>query len=99
MIISGNKISTIAKVYGDQTKVTPVSKKQGPSPVQGKDQVILSSQAQGFSQLLQQLKATPDVRADKVQELSAKFSAGTYQVSGDKIAAKMIAQLKAEQAR
>ena len=99
MIISGNKISTIAKVYGDQTKVTPASKKQGTSPVQGKDQVILSSQAQGFSQSLQQLKATPDIRADKVQELSAKFSAGTYQVSGDDIAAKMIAQLKAEQPR
>ena len=99
MIISGNKVATIAKVYGDQTKVMPASKKQGTSPVQGKDQVILSSQAQGFSQLLQQLKATPDIRADKVQELSAKFSAGTYQVSGDDIAAKMIAQLKAEQPR
>ena len=99
MIISGKQIQNITKLYGDQAQIAKSGKKQGNSPLQQKDEVILSSQAQGFSHLLQQAKNMSGVREERVKELSAKIDAGEYQVSADKIAEKMLSYFKANHLR
>ena len=99
MIISGKQVQNITKLYGDQAQIAKAGKKQGNSPLQQQDEVILSSQAQGFSHLLQQAKNLPGVREELVKELSAKIDAGEYQVSADKIAEKMLGHFTANHLR
>lgn len=90
MIISGKSIQNILKVYGDQNQVKSTSK-TGKNPTsQGKDEFILSSGAQEFSQVFKAIKDTADVRPDKVQEFSEKIAAGTYQVNSKDVADKML---------
>lgn len=92
MIIQGSTpgIQNIAKAYGTQAKTNQVKKPSSTSSLQGADQVTLSPAAQGFSQILQKLKNTPEVREDKVAEMREKMSAGTYQINNDEIAAKLL---------
>ena len=56
-----------------------------------KDEVILSSQAQEVGQLYQAIRALPEVREDRVREISAKIAQGTYDVDAQAVAEKMLA--------
>lgn len=90
MIISGKPIQNVLKVYGEQSQVRS-NAKTGKNPVtQGKDEFILSSGAQEFSQVFNAIRSTSDVRPDKVREFSEKIDAGTYQVSSKSVAEKML---------
>ncbi|MDU4959237.1 MAG: flagellar biosynthesis anti-sigma factor FlgM [Sporomusaceae bacterium] len=88
-MIIGKSIQDALKVYTEQTP-----KAKNPARTQqaaGKrDEVVLSPKAQEFAQLLQKLKAMPDVRADKVVEFSERIEAGNYHVSAGAIAEKML---------
>ena len=90
MIISGKNVQNIAKLYGEQTKVSKTGKTAANTPVQKQDEVILSSQAQGFGPLLQKLQNMPDVRQERVAELSESITSGKYQVAAKDIAEKML---------
>ena len=90
MIISGKNVQNIAKLYGEQTKVSKTGKTAANTPVQKQDEVILSSQAQGFGPLLQKLQNMPEVRQERVAQLSESISAGKYQVAAKDIAEKLL---------
>jgi len=90
MIISGKPIQNIAKVYGEQNQVRSSGKSGKTSVSQGKDEVILSSGAQEFSQVFNAIKGVSDVRPDKVKEFSEEIDAGTYQVNSSGVAEKML---------
>lgn len=90
MIISGKSIQNITKLYGEQTKVSKTGATPATSPVQKQDEVILSSQAQGFGPLLQKLQNMPEVRQERVAELSESISSGKYQIAAKDIAEKML---------
>jgi len=90
MIISGKPIQSVVKAYGDQNQVRSGAKTDKTSISQGKDEVILSSGAQEFSQVFNTIKGISDVRPDKVQEFSEKIDAGTYQVDSKSVAEKML---------
>lgn len=90
MIISGKPIQNVLKVYGEQSQVKS-NAKTGKTPMaQGKDEFILSSGAQEFSQVFKAIKGLPDVRTDKVKEFSEKIDAGTYEVNSMSVAEKML---------
>jgi len=90
MIISGKPIQNAIKVYGEQNQARS-NAKTGTTPLsQGKDELILSSGAQEFTQVFNAIKRISDVRPEKVQELSEKIDAGTYQVSSKSVAEKML---------
>lgn len=90
MIISGKNVQNIAKLYGEQTKVSKTGKTAANTPVQKQDEVILSSQAQGFGPLLQKLQNMPEVRQERVAELSESIASGKYQVAAKDVAEKML---------
>ena len=98
MIISGNSgISGINKAYGVETvKSGKGVRETGKSSSQRSDQVVLSSEAQGLQQQIAAIKALPDVRMDKVEELSRRVEAGDYQVDAAKIADQMIGRALAD---
>lgn len=90
MIISGKNVQNIAKLYGEQTKVSKTGKTAANTPVQKQDEVILSSQAQGFGPLLQKLQNMPEVRQERVAELSESIATGKYQVAAKDVAEKLL---------
>lgn len=90
MIISGNAIQNVIKVYGDQSQVAKNSKSVKIEVNQKKDEFILSSGAQEFSQVFNTIKGISDVRENKVKELSEQIEAGTYKVDSYSIAEKML---------
>ena len=53
---------------------------------QKSDAFIPSKEAQSFSEMLNKLKNTPEVREDKVRELQAKIASGQYFVSARDVA-------------
>jgi len=90
MIISGKPIQNVLKVYGEQNQVKSSSKTGKTSTAQGKDEFILSSSAQEFSQIFNTIKGISDVRPEKVTEFSEKIDAGTYKVDAKSVAEKML---------
>ena len=96
MIISGKQIQSIMKVYTDQNKVSQTAKTKGTAPTSQKDEVILSSQAQEFGQIFQAIKAMPEIRQDKVQEIAGRIAQGDYSVDAREVAEKMIGRILAD---
>lgn len=96
MIISGKQVQGILKVYNEQKSLGKQAKTDS-GKIDKKDEVILSSNAQEFGQLLQSLKNMSDVRPERVQELSRQIDSGTYRVSGKAVADKMIGRMLADQ--
>lgn len=99
MIISGKQVQNILKAYGDQSKVAKNTKSEKTSPVQKRDEVILSTEAKEFGQILQALKKLPDVREDKVNELAKKIESGNYTVESKDIAEKLVVRTLADRIR
>ncbi|WP_371372086.1 flagellar biosynthesis anti-sigma factor FlgM [Sporomusa aerivorans] len=89
-------IQNIAKIYGEQSKMSKFSKGQSSTSAQQPDEVILSSQAQEFSQILRTAKGLSDVREDKVKELSEQIAKGEYKVDSRELAERIIAYSKNE---
>lgn len=54
------------------------------------DEVQLSTKAQSFSGLLQQLHGMDETRADKVQALSQQVADGSYSVAAENIASSLL---------
>ena len=88
MIISGKQVQDMLRLYADQNQKA----KQAVRPQKSAklDEVVLSPKAQEFAHLLQQAKATPDVREDKIAGLIAKVESGNYSVDAKDIADRMI---------
>lgn len=99
MIISGKQVQNVLKAYGEQTKIAKNTKNEKSGPVQKRDEVILSSEAKEFGQILQTLKKMPEVREGKVSEIAQKVESGNYNVAGKDIAEKMIARSLADRIR
>ncbi|HED00358.1 MAG TPA: flagellar biosynthesis anti-sigma factor FlgM [Proteobacteria bacterium] len=60
---------------------------------QATDKVELSAASRDIQKIQEVLKNTPDVRAEKVQELKSKIESGQYRVDAREIANKMISDL------
>jgi len=54
------------------------------------DTVSISSKAKEVSSLTSKIKASPDVRTERVDELKSQIQNGTYDVQGRKVAEKMV---------
>jgi negative regulator of flagellin synthesis FlgM len=98
MIISGKNIQQIAKIYGDQVKPAKMNKSESTGKL-APDEVVLSTEAKEFSQMLQKLKAMPEVRQDKVQAIEGQLASGTYQVDSKAVAQKILQSLQADRPR
>ena len=92
MIVSNNSIQGVTKAYGDQAKLSKKTKTESSSATQQPDEVILSAQAQEFGGMINKLQSLPDVRTDKVNDLSAQVATGSYHVDAYAIAGRMLSQ-------
>ena len=89
MKIDGTGMSQMIKSYGHQQKKATKSNKS-----KKQDQVSLSDEALELQKVKQRLDEVKDVRQAKVAKLKSQVQQGTYNVSGEDIAEKMLEQVK-----
>lgn len=84
-----NQIQQIAEVYGATSKrqVKAQDVKAG-----AKDKLEISETARHFQTALKAAKASPEIRTEKVNQIKAQIDAGTYKVSAEDVAKKMMAE-------
>lgn len=73
-----------------QGKDSSRSNKAGGPSASAEDAVSLSSQAIEMTRVAQQVGQAADIRADRVNRVRQAIEAGTYNVSGEDIARKLI---------
>ena len=89
MLISKTQLQNILKVYGK----TPGAKIGGVTPgnvAAKKDELAISRESRITQKAMQAIKQADDVRLDRVTELEEQVSAGTYTVSDDEVADRII---------
>jgi negative regulator of flagellin synthesis FlgM len=84
-----NRVQAIGSVYAKASLTNQNSVKKSIN-VDQKDEMVLSTEAQSFSQMLQRARSMSDVRADKVEDYSAQVNAGKYQVDSQAVAGKIL---------
>jgi len=89
MKITGN-VASVTGVYTNDKRISRVENTNKIS--MGQDDVKISSKGKDYAIAMNALKNVPDVRTDKVNELSAKIESGEYKVSGDDIMNKLFAE-------
>lgn len=87
MRISGN-VSGVTGIYTNDKKISKVENVNKVSET--KDDVKISNVGKDYAVALNALKDVPDVRQDKVDDISSKISKNEYSVSGEDIADKIM---------
>ena len=87
MRISGN-VSAVTGIYTNDKKISKVENVNKLSL--GKDDIKISSKAKDYTTAMNALKNVPDVRQDKIDEISAKLAKSEYRISGDDIADRIL---------
>ncbi len=81
-------ISKITGVYGSQKNISRVTR---PGAVASKKDVLsISNEAKDFQTVYKALKEVPDMRMEKVNDLSGSIEAGKYSVKGRDVAESVI---------
>lgn len=85
------------KAGAKESKISGSSKKsnQGASSA---EKVLLSSKAMDIAKINEVVKASPDIRTEKVERIKGEIAAGTYSVNGKDIAEKILKEILAESA-
>lgn len=91
-MVINHGVQSVLAAYLDSKPASAVKDKQASQvkDVPQKDEVVLSTQAQAFSQALQMAKNMPEVRHDKVGEIAAQIETGRYRVDAEAIAEKLL---------
>lgn len=90
MIISKTQVQNILKIYGKELSSNKPGKNQTVKTESKRDQLNISSESRVKQRAMQAIKQAEDVRQDKVTRLQEQISAGTYELSDDEVAEKMI---------
>ncbi|HHX61557.1 MAG TPA: flagellar biosynthesis anti-sigma factor FlgM [Epulopiscium sp.] len=85
-----NQMQQIAEIYGATSTRKVPSKGVKTSE---KDKLEISATAKDFQTALKAAKNSPDIRTEKVEKIKAQMASGTYNVSAEEVAKKMMAEL------
>ena len=87
----GMQVSNINSAYGVYTseKVSVVKKTKN-AKVADKDSFNLSNEAKDFNTIRAAIAKSPDIRLDKVNRIKEQIETGTYNVSSEDIANKLV---------
>ncbi|NLJ34500.1 MAG: flagellar biosynthesis anti-sigma factor FlgM [Firmicutes bacterium] len=99
MIISHSQLQEVLRAYGGATAKTEKTgaKDGGKSVAPGKraitDSLTLSAEARELQRVKELALQAPAVRRQKVEEVQKRIKEGSYDVSGEEIAAKILTRL------
>jgi negative regulator of flagellin synthesis FlgM len=81
----------IPRILGINGKQKGLGKVDKASPtVSKKDVISISSEGKDYQTGIKALKALPDIRTAKVNELAEKYNSGSYDVNGRDVADKIL---------
>lgn len=86
MRIDGN-VNAVTSIYTNDKRISRVDSLNKAGQVQ--DAVKISDKGRDFAVAQRALKDIPDIRQDKVNELSAKINSNGYSIKGEDIANKI----------
>ncbi len=90
---TGNSLTKLISQYKtNEKKVNSEPEKQPADSVVQEEKVSLSSAARDIQQAEKAIEELPDVREEKIRDLQEQIETGKYDVSGEKIAGKMISE-------
>lgn len=90
MYVSNNSaLQALASLYSNDN-VKSVKRTQQAEGTSFKDELVLSQEAQSFSDLLNELKTMDEVRDDKVDSLAQQVKAGTYKLDAAAVAERIM---------
>ncbi len=93
MIISNKQVQNILKIYNKDLKSSNPNKTEAVKGANsGKDELALSGEGRIKQKAFQVARQTDDFRQDRVDVLREQISSGSYTVSDDEVADKMIAR-------
>lgn len=79
------------KVYGIYSTLSPAGKVAHKDVVASKkDEFSISGLAKEYQIALKALRSAPDIRTEKVREISRKIESGEYNVSAEDVAERML---------
>ena len=87
-----NSISQVSQLYHNNQ----VARTKGNSSVSPKDAVSISSMGMDYQVAKSAVANTPDIRQDKVDALKQQINDGSYNVSGESFAEKLLATYNAK---
>lgn len=90
MKIWGN-VPSVTGVYGSKGKIDKAAQVQETSSK--RDELSISGTAKDYSVVMKALLQVPDVRQDKVNEISQRIESGNYSVNSTDIAEKIVSSL------
>lgn len=86
MKIDGTSLSMVGSIQATNRVVSIDKKATG----QGKDGVKVSDKAQFYQILLQKVKEVPEIREDRVREVSQQINSGEFKVDANAIARSLL---------
>lgn len=92
MKINGPQPNAVTQVY--LGKVNKAAQSAATDGVKGTDKVELSADVEAIQSAKQAIADAPAVREDKVEALRKQIEQGTYQVPAEKIADKMLSEMR-----
>ncbi len=85
----------VSQIYGNNgAKKTKTA--SGTGNASFRDEVSFSSMGKDMQVAKNALASTPDVRESKISDIKARMASGTYDVSGEAFADKLISAFKAQ---
>lgn len=86
------------RVFGVYNQTAPVGKVNKQASVASrKDEYKVSSQARDYQSVMKALRNVPDIRQEKVNEISKRIEAGGYKVEARDISDKIIRMLSGKE--
>jgi len=82
----------IQQYQRNESMASVAEKQAGSAAVKPEEKVDLSTMAKEIQQAKVEVSKVPDVREEKVQEIKGQVEKGTYNVSGEQIANKMVGE-------
>ena len=85
-IMKVSRVDKVMEIYSS----SKMKKTEKPKRTENKDTVALSEQAKGYQKALKAVSKVPDVREEKVEEIKERIQSGTYNVSAEELAEKLV---------
>ncbi len=89
-MISKTQLQSMLKVYGKDKAVNKIDLPQAAKAAGKLDQLAISNESRTKQKAMQAIRQAPEIRPELVSELQERISAGTYTVTNDEVAEKMI---------
>lgn len=89
MLISKTQLQNILRVYGKSPNAKVGNTAPGSGAIRN-DELAISRESRITQKAMQAIKQADDIRLDRVNELEEQISAGTYTVSDDEVAERII---------